>query len=174
MNKILIIILGLLAGWLCIFFVDELFKMLSSIILLKENTSLAFNGFKLNVILPGTAINNLYAYTAVLATPFLVSILFIESSLLWLNRTLNELARSFNLIFQLVNIGYLIASILITILSVFIKLSLSNDWQQLLSKGNLSYNQGLLLLLVVTVMLLSYINLLTKRIKKSIPAISRK
>jgi len=174
LNKILIIILGLLAGWLCIFFVDELFKMLSSIILLKENTSLAFNGFKLNVILPGTAINNLYAYTAVLATPFLVSILFIESSLLWLNRTLNELARSFNLIFQLVNIGYLIASILITILSVFIKPSLSNDWQQLLSKGNLSYNQGLLLLLVVTVMLLSYINLLTKRIKKSIPVISRK
>jgi len=148
--------------------------MLASILLLKEHTSLAFNGIRLNVILPAAGNNNFYAFAAVLITPLLGSILFIESSLLWLSKSLNDFTRSFHLIFQLVNIGYLIASVLITILSVFIKTSFSNDWQQLLIRGSLSYNQGLIFVLLVALILLSYINILTKRIKKSIPVISRK
>jgi hypothetical protein len=173
-KKIIIIFLGILAGLISVFYLNELLEMLTSVLLIKGQTQVVFNGFKICLILPAAAKDSFIAYAAVLIAPLIGSILFIELSLLWLNKTSSDVSRSFIIIFQLINIGYLIITIFAAILSVLLRLSILNDWQQLFNCGKLTYNQGLVFLLLVTIILLSYINVLAKRIKKSIPVISRK
>ncbi|MDR3626933.1 MAG: hypothetical protein P4L45_08880 [Ignavibacteriaceae bacterium] len=174
MNKLIVVLLGLLAGLISIFFFNELIEFLASALLLKGQTQIAFNGFKICLTLPAAATNVLFAYAAVLITPLAGSVFFIEITLFWLNKTVSDVSRTFIIIFQLINIGYLIITIFTAIISVLLRLSFSTDWLQLLNCGKISYNQGLVFLLLVTIILLSYINVLAKRIKKSIPVISRK
>jgi hypothetical protein len=174
MNKPTIIVLGLLAGLLSILFLDELFKFITALIFINDHIYILFKGLKLSITFPLTGNNNFFSIATVLLTPLIGSIIFIETSLIWLAKTASERIRSFLIIFQLVNIGYLIFTIFIIIFSVLLKSPVVNEWQTFLNNGNLSNNQKLIFILMMAIILLSYVNILAKRIKKSIPVISRK
>ncbi len=174
MKKIFTVSFGLITGLITVLYLNELFKAVTAIILIKQNVSIAFDGIKLNIIFPLTNSNSFYIYLVVMITPFVANVLFIEASFVWLNKTFNNHLRSSLIVFQLINIGYLIFAAFIGIFSIIINSSISTEWTTLLNQQNLSYNQRLIFMLLVLVLLLGYINILTKRIKKTMPAVSRK
>ncbi len=174
MNKTFAIILGIITGLIAVLYLNELVKGISALLLIKQNISLAFNGISLQISFPMNNQNSFYTYLLVLITPFLTNVLFIEISFIWLNKTVNDHLRSSIIIFQLINIGYLIFAAFIGILSIILDSSYSTEWITILNQENLSYNQKLIFMLFVLILLLGYINILTKRIKRNIPTIKLK
>ena len=174
MNKATIILLGLLSGFISIFFLDELLKMLAAVILIKGHIAIIFNGWKLTILLPALGKNNFISYGVVFGTPFIGSIFIIEILLIWFTKTISDRVKSFIIINQLINIGYLIFAIFIIICSILLKSSFTVDLQMLLKYGNLTYIQQLIFILLMALILLAYLNILAKRLKKSLPVPSRK
>ncbi|MCL5030998.1 MAG: hypothetical protein M1480_18480 [Bacteroidetes bacterium] len=174
MNKTFAVILGLIAGLIAVLYLNELVKAFSAFLLIKQNVSIAFYGIKLTVSFPFSKSNSSYIYLLVMITPFIANVLFIETAFIWLSKTASDHIRTSLIIFQLINIGYLIFAAFIGIISIILNSSVSTEWTTLLNQENLSYNQKLIFMLFILILLLGYINILTKRIKKSIPAIGRK
>ena len=174
MNKTFAVIFGLVAGLIAVLYLNEFVKAISAFILIKQNVSIAFNGIKLTVSFPFSNLNSPYIYLLVMTTPFIANVLFIETAFILLSKTASNHIRSSLIIFQLINIGYLIFAAFIGILSIILNSSISTEWTTLLNHGNLSYNQKLIFMLLVLILLLGYMNILTKRIKKSLPEVGRK
>jgi len=174
MYKLTIIFLGLLAGFISVLFLDELLKLLAAIILIKEHVQLALSGFHFIINLPAPVKNNFFINAVVMITPLLGSIIFIEISLIWFTKSISDWVRSFIVVFQLINIGYLIFILFINIYSILFRPSYTTELLLLLKSANLTYGQQLISILLFSIILFSYINILSKRLKKSIPVISGK
>ncbi len=77
------------------------------------------------------------------------------------------------LIFMFINIGYLILNILLGILALIFKSTYTNDWGKFLEASGYSYNQKLVVMLFVMVILFAYLNYTTKKTKSIIPVINK-
>lgn len=172
-NKTVAVILGLLFGIVSVMYLSELLKIASAHILINGQVNVSFHGLKLDVILPSGKFNSFFTVAFVTITPFLACIFFIELSFLWLNKTISEHVRGSIIVFQLINIGYIILAAFMGIISIIFPLSIITDWSVFLNDESLSYNQKLIFMFFVLILLLAYINLLTKRIRKSIPVINK-
>ncbi len=173
-NKTLAVILGLIGGIVSVMYLSESIKILAAHLFINGEVAIVFHGLKLDVILPVDTINSFFAIAAVTITPFAACILFIETSFLWLNKTSNDHVRGSIIVFQLINIGYIIFAAFMGIISILLPFSFVTDWTRFLNNESLSQNQKLVFMFFVLFILLAYINLLTKRIRKAIPVINKK
>ena len=174
MKKLYAVIIGLAAGLISVHLLGQLFKGLIAYLALGNDVTIRFTGIRLAVDFSIGGISNFFLFAVIIVSPFILSMLFIELSLIWLNRVTNDHVRSSIIIFQLINIGYLIFTAIIGILSIILQTAFPTDWSMLLNSSNLSYNQKLIFMFLVLFILLGYINILTKRIRKSIPVFSKK
>ncbi len=174
MKKTYSIITGFIAGLFAVLFLDQLFKGLLASLFLNEKINIYFTGIRLAVNFPIKDIHNFFIYILLIISPFVLSILMVEVTLIWHNRISNNFLRTSILIFQLINVGYLIFTAVLGLFSILFQTTIQTDWSMLLSQGGLSYNQKLIFMFFVLFILLGYINILTKRIRKSIPIITKK
>jgi hypothetical protein len=77
------------------------------------------------------------------------------------------------LIFMFINIGNLIFNILLGILALIFKSAYTNDWGKFLEASGYSYNQKLVIMLFAMVILFTYLNYTTKKMRSFIPAINK-
>jgi len=168
------IITGMIAGLLAVLFLDQLFKGLLAVLLLNEKVNIYFTGIRLAVNFPIKEVHNFYIYIMLIISPFILSILLVEATLIWHNKITNNFLRTSIIVFQLINVGYLIFTAVLGLFSILFQTTFQTDWSMLLSHGELSYDQKLIFMFFVLFILLGYINILTKRIRKSIPIITKK
>lgn len=173
MKKIYSVILGLAAGLITVLILDQLFKGLIAYIEVGSSVHILFRGIRLNVEFPVEEVKNFFILSAITISPFIFSLFLLEITLLFLSKVSSEHVRSALIVFQIINIGYLIFAAVLGILSVILRTASSTDWSLLLSYGDLSYNQKLLFVFLIMFILLGYINILTKRIRKYIPVINK-
>ena len=173
-NKTLSVTFGLISGIVAVMYLSELIKILAAHLFINGDVTIVFHGLKLDVILPVGTMNSFFIIAAVTITPFAACILFIEASFLWLNKTSNDHVRGSIIVFQLINIGYIIFAAFMGIISILLPLSFATDWTRFLNDESLSENQKLIFMFFVLILLLAYINVLTKRIRKAIPIINKK
>ena len=173
MKKTKSIITGFIAGLLSVLFLDQLFKGLLANLFLKEKIQIYFIGLHLTVNFPIREIHNFFLYAVLIISPFILSILMVEVTLIWHNKIRNNFLRMAIIIFQLINVGYLIFTAVFGLFSVLLHTTFQTDWSMLLNHGSLSYDQKLLFMFLILFILLGYINILTKRIRKSIPIIGK-
>lgn len=171
MKKILVVISSITISVFSILIIHQLAKWAAASILLDTGVVLQISGLSLKVSFPIVTGGIQLKYFFVMLSPLLSSIVFIELSFLLISRTSSEFTRSGVLIFQLINIGYLIFAVILGVISLLLKSTFYGDWNIILENESLSYNQKLLLLFALMLLLLGYINLLTKRVKKFIPTI---
>lgn len=172
-NKILFVLISLAAGLVSILIVNELFKGLVTFILTGANIDFVFRGIMLDAQIPAGELHSLATYTAIFLSPYLLSIILIEISLMILTKTTNDRFRSSVIIYQLVNIGYLIFTTVLGILTLVLKASVSTNWSRLMEFGNYSRGEKIMFMFFILILLLTYINILTKRIRKNIPVMSK-
>ena len=173
-NKTFAVVLGLIAGIISVMYLSESIKILAAHFFINGEVTIIFHGLKLDVILPFDNLNSFFTIAAVTITPFLSCIFFIEASFFWLNKTSNDHVRGSIIVFQLINIGYIIFAAFMGIISILLPFSFATDWTRFLNDESMSYNQKLIFMFFVLIILLAYINVLTKRIRKSIPVINKK
>jgi hypothetical protein len=174
LKKTYSIIAGLIAGLLSVLFLDQLFKGLLANLFLNEEVKIYFTGLRLTVYFPTSEIHSFFLYAVLIISPFILSILMVEATLIWHNKIPNNYLRMSIIIFQLINIGYLIFTAVIGLFSILLHTTFQTDWSMLLNHGSLSYDQKLLFMFLILFIFLGYINILTKRIRKSIPIIGQK
>ncbi len=173
-NKAIAVLLGLIGGIISVMYLSEAIKIVAAHLFINGDVIIKFHGLKLDVILPAGNLNSFFAIAAVTVTPFAACVFFIEASFLWLNKTSNDHIRGSIIVFQLINIGYIIFASFMGIISILLPFSLETDWTRFLNNESLTYNQKLIFMFLVLIILLAYINVLTKRIRKSIPVINKK
>ncbi len=173
MKKSYALVIGLLSGIVTVLAVDQLIKGLLAYIFIGPGVHIYFSGIRFDVNFPVNVMTNFFLYALIVVSPFLMSLLLIEISLLVLGKISSDFARSSIIVFQLINIGYLIFAAVIGILSILIQTTFQTDWSTLLNHGGLSYNQKLIFMFFVLFLLLVYINILTKRIRRAIPVIRK-
>lgn len=173
MKKIYSVILGLVAGLVTVLVLDQLFKGLIAYIEVGSSVQILFRGIRLNVEFPAENVKSFFIFSAIIISPFVLSLFLIEITLAVLGRLSSDHVRSAVIVFQIINIGYLIFAAVLGILSVALHTASSSEWSLLLDYGGLSYNQKLIFVFLIMFLLLGYINILTKRIRKSIPVINK-
>lgn len=173
-NKSLAVIIGLICGIISVLYLSESLKIIAAHIIINGNVSVIFHGLKLDVILPVGNMNSFFSIASVTVTPFAACVFFIELSFIWLNKTSNDHVRGSLIVFQLINIGYIIFAAFMGIISVIMPISFATDWTRFLNDDSISYNQKLIFMFFVLILLLAYTNVLTKRIRKAIPVTNKK
>jgi hypothetical protein len=172
-NKFFLVLLSLLTGLLTVLIVNELFKGLVAFIFTGSGVEFAWRGIMLDASIRAGEFHSMASYTAIFLSPYLLSIVLIEISLMMMARTANDRFRSSIIIFQLVNIGYLIFTTVLGILTLVLKTSVSTNWSKLMEFGHYSRGQKIMFMFFILILLLTYINILTKRIRTNIPVMSK-
>jgi small-conductance mechanosensitive channel len=97
----------------------------------------------------------------------------IELSSIFLKKIEKEFFRIIIIIYILINTGYLIFNILLGIFALILKSTYTNDWGRFLEASGYSYNQKLVFMLFVMVILFAYLNYTTKKMRSFIPVIKK-
>ena len=172
-NKVYLVLFSLIVGLISVLIINELFKGLVAYIITGSKIDFVFRGIMLDARVPVTELHSLASYTAIFLSPYLMSIILIEISLMMLSRISSDRFRSSLIIYQLVNIGYLIFTTVLGILTFVLKASVSTNWSTLMEFGNYTQGQKIMFMFFILILLLTYINILTKRIRKNIPVMSK-
>lgn len=174
MKKTTLIIISILAGLLTVLYVNELIKGLAAGLITGGDITFIFKGIILTAAIPVTKGTGFSAYIFLLALPLILSVLYIETSALTLKKNNNLWLRQGLVIFQLVNLGYIIVNIFIGIISVIARGMFSSSWVRLLEYAEFSYTKQLIFMLIILILLLTYINYSTNRMKKYITIVKEK
>lgn len=174
MKKTYSIITGLISGLLAVLFLDQLFKGWVANLFLNDKVTIYFKGFGLKVTFPIQEIQSFFLYAVIIISPFILSIVMVEATLILHNKLSNNFWRNAIIVFQLINLGFLIFTATIGLFSILLQTTFQTDWSLLLSHGSLSYDQKLVFMFLILFILLGYLNILTRRIRRSIPYIRKK
>lgn len=169
MKKFLIVIVGLIAGLFSVLILNNLFQIIAAKILLGNQSNISLNFILLSAHPIFSHGNSFILYLFIFLTPLIASIIFLEISSLILKKPLSTNVRLTFIIYQLVNIGYLIVYTIISIVAVLLKGALQSDWVELLNFYNYTYIRQLVIMLFILIVVFSYLNNLSKRIKNYIP-----
>jgi len=162
---------GLLGGLISVLFLNELFKWLIASCFV-YHAKLYLSGIYLSVNVNFTGIS-FFNTLLIILSPLLFSLGMIEIASFVLKKTGNESLRLNLIIYILINIGYLIFNILLGIFALILRSSYTNDWGKFLDASGYSYNEKLVFMLFVMVILFSYLNYTTKKMKTIIPVINK-
>lgn len=174
MKKAILIIISIFAGLLTVLYLNEFIKGIIAGVMTGGEVTYIFRGIILTAAIPITKGTGFATYTFLLAVPLLLSVLFIEISALTLKKNSNLWLRQGLVIFQLVNLGYIIVNIFIGIISVIGRGLFNSSWVRLLEYARFSYAKQLILMLVILILLFTYINYSTNRLKKYITIVKEK
>jgi hypothetical protein len=109
----------------------------------------------------------------IIISPLIFSLLVIELSSFILKKLEKEFFRINLILYILINIGYLIFNILLGIFALILRSSYTNDWGRFLDTTGYSYNEKLVFMFFVMVILFAYLNYTTKKMKNFIPVINK-
>ncbi len=174
LRKIYNVFLGLLTGFIATFYLNRLFEFLLASILLSNKVSLGLKGMALTVEFNLTNSHNIYTYAIIFISPLIAGLIMIELSSLFNRHIYNVNHRIIILLFQLFNIGYIIIDLLIGIISVILKGSISSEWIKLFQFENFSLMEQLLAMFFLFLLFFSYLNRQILIIRKNIPIIQKK
>lgn len=171
MIKFSSIIAGLLAGLISVLYLSQIFKWLTTKLFF-IGSSLSFEG-----ILPSVEIDystfNLTGYIIITLVPLLFIIITVELIIILLSKSGNDLIRTSMIIFIVTTIGYLIVIITLGVASVLLKMNFQTEFSSLVMNLRLTHNEKLIVLLMISVLLLAYLNYSAKRLKRYIPVINK-
>jgi len=109
----------------------------------------------------------------IIVSPLLFSLVMIELSSLALKKLEKEFFRINMMFYIFINIGFLIFNILLGIVALIFRSSYANDWGMFLEASGYSYNEKLVFMFFVMVILFAYLNYATKKTKGFIPIINK-
>lgn len=171
MKKIYAVLPGLVGGLLSVLFLNELFKWLIASCFVND-IQLFISGIHLsmNINLSGLSFSSVLL---IIISPLIFSLLVIELSSFILKKLEKEFFRINLILYILINIGYLIFNILLGIFALILRSSYTNDWGRFLDTTGYSYNEKLVFMFFVMVILFAYLNYTTKKMKNFIPVINK-
>jgi|GEM_PF-1837219 hypothetical protein len=172
MKKILLISAAVVFSTISIFFFNQLFKWLIAYLLLGNNYTVNFNGITLLISFQTQSSISIIQYVIVIISPLIMSIIFIELAMFGITKLSNTIFKNISIVYVLINIGYIIFAVILGMMSVIFKANFSTDWYTILSSQEFSYNEKLLIIFLSLILLIGYINTVTKRIKKFISVIN--
>ena len=170
MKKLIQTIAGLIAGLIIVLIVNTLVQAFAANILLSQPYKLSFEGIKLIAEFYYSASSFWSSFFVILA-PLLSSIIFAEAGMLVLISKNADSYKVSTVIFILINTGYLIVNLITGILAVLAEGSAQHDFINLLKNSDYTHNQQLIFMLMFAVLLLAYINIVLKRMRKYLPTI---
>ena len=153
MKKLFGLLPGLIGGLLSVLFLNELFKWFIASCL-----SINYSGTFFSALL-------------IVIAPLMFSLIMIELFSYILKKIEKDFFRINVIIYILINIGFLIFNVLLGIFALILKSNYSNDWARFLVASGYSYNEKLVFMLFVMVILFTYLNYTTKKMKHFIPII---
>ena len=171
MNKLYGVSAGLVAGLFSVLFLNELFKWLIASCFV-DHPQLFLSGIHLSMNINFSGLS-FFRILLIIISPLLFSIIIVEISSLIMKKLEKEFIRLNLLIFMFINIGYLIFNILLGILALILKSTYTNDWGRFLESSGFTYNQKLVFMLFIMVILFAYLNYNAKKMKTFIPVINK-
>ena len=162
------ILSGLLLGITTIYFFTELFQGFVAYLFGAENLIYSMKGFffSADFILPGEL--NSLSYIFILTSNVIFIIVLIEFTMLGLKKTGLGFYRYSLILFQLVMVGYLIVNIFYGAFSIFINVDLNNNWLLLSEYLGINGPSKIAYMFFVVLILLAYLNMVSRRIQKYI------
>lgn len=171
MNKLYALIAGPATGLISVLFLNEIFKWLIASCFLYP-PQLFISGIHLSMNINFSALS-FFPILLIVISPLLFSLIMIEISSFILKKLEKEYFRINLMIYMFINIGYLIFNIMLGIFALILRSAYTNDWGRFLQTSGYSYNQKLVLMLFVMVILFAYLNYTTKRMRSFIPVIKK-
>ena len=171
MKKSLAVIAGIFTGLVSVLFINELFKWLVAGCFV-YHPELLFKGIRLSTDF-NFAATSFTALVIIIISPLVLSLSLIELSTLFLKTLEEDFYRIMVIIFILINTGYLIFNIILGIFSLLFRSKFVTDWGKLLEVSGYSYNEKLVFMILVMVLLFAYLNFTTKRMRNFIPVINK-
>ncbi len=168
MKKLVWIFNAVLLSIISISYINQIVKWLTAYLLLGSSCSVKFNGLTLLIHINQQSSISIERYVLVVISPLLASILFIELVLIIFPKLKNIALKNALIVYLMINIGYLIFSVILPMMSIIFKSNYSGDWFIILSSHQFSYQVKILSMLLILILLIGYINVVTKRIKKFI------
>lgn len=171
MKKIFAVFTGLAGGLFSVLFLNQLFKWLVASCFVYR-PELLFRWFypSLNIKFAGLPF---FPMLLIIVSPLLFSLVMIELSSLALKKLEKEFFRINMMFYIFINIGFLIFNILLGIVALIFRSSYANDWGMFLEASGYSYNEKLVFMFFVMVILFAYLNYATKKTKGFIPIINK-
>ncbi len=168
MKKNILIIISIVMGLISVLILNELIKGAAVYLIYTNDISFLFKGISLSTVFTLPVSHNLLFDTIIFLVPILSVIIFIEFSAVLLSKVYNNNIRTGLIIYQVINIGYLVITILLNALSVIIKNFLSTDWLTYIFISKYSNSKTMLVTFLTILIIFTYINFATNRIKKYI------
>lgn len=171
MKKIYGVLPGLVGGLLSVLFLNEFFKWLIASFFV-DHPRLFISGIHLSMNINFSGLS-FFSILLIIISPLIFSLLIIELSSFILKKLEKDFFRINLILYILINIGYLIFNILLGIFALILRSSYTNDWGRFLDATGYSYNEKLVFMFFVMVILFAYLNYTTKKMKNFIPVINK-
>jgi hypothetical protein len=171
MRKLLGVLAGIVAGLLSVLFLNILFKwLIASCFIYRPELIFKWSHLSLDLSFTGLSF---FPMLLIIVSPLLFSLLMIEISSFILKKQTREFFRINLIIYILINIGFIIINIILGILALIFRSAYTNDWGKFLEAVGYSYNEKLVFMFFVMVLLFAYLNYTTKKTKGFIPVIKK-
>ena len=168
MKKNILIIISILTGLISVLILNELVKAGAVYLIYTQNITFIFKGISLSTVFALPESHKLLIDTFIFLLPILSIIIFIEFSAIFLSKVYNNNIRTGLIVYQLINVGFLVITLLLNALSVIFYNFLSTDWLTYILISKYSTTKGLLITFLTILIIFTYINFATNRIKKYI------
>lgn len=157
------IFIGLLLGSITVLFLSELFQALIALVLAKD-VSLEFAGVNFYAFFNCAEGKSFLTYILLFASPLLFSVLAVEISMIIMKRSPLGPYRFVSIVFQLIALGYIIISLFYGAISILLEVNLTNDWVKMAKLLGIEGGERFVLVFFFLIILIMYLNLVTKRI----------
>lgn len=161
-------------GLISIYFLNELFKGFTALLLITNKVDYAFSGIIFKTFFTPETGKSFLSYLFAFNATIFASIIFIELTSPLFKKYTDGFIRTQIIIFQLINIGYLLFHLFYGVFTVAFSSTLVSDWQLLYYFAGFSRNHSLVFMLFVILIMFIYIRFSTNRIKNFITPIEIK
>lgn len=155
--------MGLLLGLITVLFLSELFQALIASALARD-VSLEFSGLNFYADFNCAEGKSFLTYILLYASPLLFSVLAVEISMIIMKRAPLGPYRFVSFVFQLIALGYIIISLFYGAISILLQVNITNDWVRMTEFLGIEGGERFALVFFFIIILIMYLNLVTKRI----------
>ena len=159
---------GLIAAFIVIFFLDDLFQGLCGYLFNAVPINFEFGWTGLTVVINLANVNFIFSKIIIILSPVISIILSIELSHYFLKKLPLGFFRFSILVFQLILAGYLMITVFYGAVSILLKSEVNNIWVNLATVFELSEGKEIVLIFLMVIILFGYLNLIQKRISNYI------
>lgn len=173
MKKNILVLISIIMALIFVLFLNELIKAGAVYLFYTKDISFTIKGISLSTVFNLPETHRLFLDALIYLLPLFSVIIFIEFSGVLLGKIYNNNVRTGLIVFQIMNIGFLVIMMLINAVSVLVYQFISTDWLTFIQISKFSNTKGLLITFLLIVVIFTYINFTSTRIRKYVTFIRR-